>query len=83
MDDSITAPRNRPQDRTAGSTAGRSLAESALRSETGCNVLGLVREGSDRVEATPAPTDPLPANASLVMIGDVRAQERFYARNDK
>ena len=63
--------------------AGRSLAESALRSETGCNVLGLVREGSDRVEATPAPTDPLPANASLVMIGDARAQERFYARNDK
>ena len=61
--------------------AGRTLAESALRSETGCNVLGLVREGSDRVEPTPAPTTPLPANASLVMIGDARAQERFYERD--
>ena len=60
--------------------AGRTLADAALRSETGCNVLGLVRAGSDRVEPTPAPTAPLPANASLVMIGDARAQDRFYER---
>jgi voltage-gated potassium channel len=63
--------------------AGRTLADASLRSETGCNVLGLVRDGSDRVEPTPAPTVPLPANASLVMIGDARAQERFYERSGR
>lgn len=63
-----------------GWLAGRTLADAALRSETGCNVLGLVRAGSDRVEPTPAPTAPLPADASLVMIGDARAQDRFYER---
>jgi Trk K+ transport system NAD-binding subunit len=58
--------------------AGRSLADAGVRSGTGCTVLGLVPNGSDRVEPGPDPTTPLPRDASLVMIGDARAQERFY-----
>jgi K+/H+ antiporter YhaU regulatory subunit KhtT len=61
--------------------AGRSLADSRLGSETGCNVLGLVRAGSDRVEPPPAATEPLPRDAALVLIGDAQAQERLYARD--
>jgi voltage-gated potassium channel len=63
--------------------AGRSLADASLRRDTGCNVLGLVRNGTDRVEPGPDPTMPLPRDASLVMIGDARAQERFYDRSDR
>ena len=62
--------------------AGRSLADAGVRSGTGCTVLGLVPNGSDRVEPGPDPTTPLPRDASLVMIGDARAQERFYERSD-
>ena len=61
--------------------AGRSLADSRLRTETGCNVLGLVRAGSELVEPPPAPAEPLPRDAALVLIGDARAQERFFARD--
>lgn len=58
--------------------AGRTLADSELRTRTGCNVLGLVRDGSSRVEAVPAPDEPLPERASLVLIGDAEAQSRFF-----
>lgn len=63
--------------------AGRTLADAGVRNETGCNVLGLVRNGSDRVEPGPDPTTPLPRDASLVMIGDARAQERFYEHDGR
>jgi voltage-gated potassium channel len=59
--------------------AGRTLAESELRTTTGCNVLGVVPQGGERAEPV-HPGLPLPAGASLVMIGDLDAQERFYAR---
>jgi K+/H+ antiporter YhaU regulatory subunit KhtT len=61
--------------------AGRSLSETALRSDVHCNVVGLVRNGSERVEPPPDPTTPLPADASLVLVGDAVAQERFYSRD--
>jgi Trk K+ transport system NAD-binding subunit len=60
--------------------AGRSLADAELRSDIRCNVVGLVRNGSERVEPAPDPTTPVPADASLVVVGDAAAQERFYAR---
>ena len=63
-----------------GWLAGRSLADTELRSDTRCNVVGLVRNGSERVEPAPDPTTPVPADASLVLVGDAAAQERFYAR---
>jgi voltage-gated potassium channel len=59
--------------------AGRTLADSDAGSPSGCSVLGLVRDGSARVER-PDPDTPIPAGASLVLIGDGDAQERFFAR---
>jgi voltage-gated potassium channel len=61
--------------------AGRTLADGDVRNDTGCTVLGLVRNGSERVEPTPDGSTPVPPGASLVMIGDAAAQERFYARD--
>ena len=61
--------------------AGRTLAQAAVRSQTGCSVVGLVRDGSGRVEPAPDPAAPVPGGASLVMIGDARAQDRFYERD--
>jgi len=63
--------------------ADRSLAETDLRTRTGCNVIGLVRAGAERVEPAPDPATPLPADGSLVMIGDDDAQARFYAPGPK
>jgi Trk K+ transport system NAD-binding subunit len=62
-----------------GWLAGRSLADTDLRTATGCNVLGLVPAGSTRVEPVADPRAVVPPGASLVVIGDAAAQERFYA----
>ena len=57
---------------------GDTLADSDVRTRTGANVLGLVRAGGARVEAAD-PHVPLPAGASLVVIGDAEAQVRFFS----
>src|SRR5690606_7972637 len=62
---------------------GRTLAETGLRSRLGCNVIGFVPAGDDRVEAAPPPDQPLPEGASLVMIADAEAQERFFAEDGR
>lgn len=62
---------------------GRTLAETGLRSRLGCNVIGFVPAGGDRVEAAPPPDQPLPEGASLVMIADAEAQERFFAEDGR
>jgi hypothetical protein len=41
--------------------AGRTSAATDLRSVTGCNVVGLVRNGTDRVEPAPTANEPVPA----------------------
>lgn len=56
--------------------AGRTLAETALRQTTGCNVVAVVR--GDRFETNPDASLPLPADAELVIIGDSEAQRRFH-----
>ncbi|HEX6420391.1 MAG TPA: NAD-binding protein, partial [Acidimicrobiales bacterium] len=59
--------------------AGRSLAQVDLRTRTGCNVIGVVPRGAGRVQPPPDPHAAVPADASLVVIGDAEAQARFYA----
>jgi K+/H+ antiporter YhaU regulatory subunit KhtT len=49
---------------------------------TGCNVIGLVRNGSRQVEPAPRPDEVVPEAASLVLVGDSEAEERFYSRED-
>jgi len=64
--------------RAPGWLAGRSLADTDLRTATGCNVLGVVPAGSTRVEPVADPRAVVPPGAALVVIGDAKAQERFY-----
>ena len=55
--------------------AGRSLADTAVRRETGCNVVA-VTDGGTTV-TNPDPMTPIPSTAELVVIGDAAAQQRF------
>jgi len=57
---------------------GRTLSESGLRRNTGCNLLA-VRHGEDTV-INPEPGARLPAGARLTLIGDRAAEQRFFAR---
>ena len=61
-----------------GALAGRTLAESDLRSETGCNVVAIVRDG--RTEISPPATATLPADGEIVLIGTLEAEARFFKR---
>jgi Trk K+ transport system NAD-binding subunit len=58
--------------------AGRSLAQSNLRRDTGCTVVAVAR--GDQVEGNPSVHDPLPGDADLVLIGDDLAESRFRER---
>lgn len=58
--------------------AGRRLAETHIRRDTGCNVVAVERNGD--VNANPEADLPLPADGDLVLIGDVEAEERYAER---
>jgi voltage-gated potassium channel len=59
--------------------AGRSLAELDIPQHTGCSVVGLIGpEGHTTTGIDP--TRPLPERGELLLIGDERAEERFYSR---
>lgn len=58
--------------------AGRSLAESAVRQETGCSVIAVRRDGE--TVANPDVRAPLDAGSELVLMGDTEAERRFLQR---
>lgn len=55
--------------------AGKSLAESAVRSRTGCSIIALEVDG--KRDINPDPTVVLPKNANLVLIGSLDAEKKF------
>src|SRR5690606_37059361 len=57
---------------------GRTLANSGIRPETGCNVVAVCK--SDGVEVNPDAHAPLPADAELIVIGDIEAENKFMTR---
>ena len=61
--------------RVPASLAGHTIAESAIREQTGCSVVGIQTERG--TEVIPSPSEPLPAGADIVLIGTVEAEERF------
>lgn len=61
---------------TAG-LAGRSLASTNLRQETGCSVIGVRRNGG--AAETPDLRAPLEPGSELIVIGDTLAERRFLA----
>jgi Trk K+ transport system NAD-binding subunit len=57
--------------------AGRSIAQSSIRQETGCTIIA-VRQGEDLV-INPDPSMVLPAEAEIILIGTVEAENRFFS----
>jgi Trk K+ transport system NAD-binding subunit len=55
--------------------AGRSLAECEVRRRTGCNIVAV--ELGEQTITNPVPSEPLPADGDLVVIGDASARLRF------
>ncbi len=63
--------------RVPPSLAGRTIGESAIRATTGCTVIA-VDLGGERV-INPPPTTVLPAEAEMVLVGTLDAEEKFLA----
>ena len=57
------------------SLAGKCLAETPIRRETGCTVLAVIENG--RMQINPDPREPLPGGAELMLIGAVESEDRF------
>ena len=57
--------------------AGRTLAESNLRGETGCLLLAIQDE--HRMLANPDPQEPIPAGCEIILLASVEDEERFLA----
>jgi Trk K+ transport system NAD-binding subunit len=55
--------------------AGRTIAESSIREQTGCSVVAIHTERG--MEVVPNPSEILAANANIVLIGTVEAEDRF------
>jgi voltage-gated potassium channel len=64
--------------RTPAALAGRKLADTALRGETGCSVVAL--KDGDTMKINPDPTDILPPNGEVVLVGDANAEDRFLRK---
>jgi Trk K+ transport system NAD-binding subunit len=61
--------------KTPPSLVGKTIAESAIRSNTGCMVVAL--ESNHAMEINPDPNQSLPADAEIILIGSVEAENRF------
>lgn len=57
---------------------GKSLAESRIRSLTGCNVAAV--SAGEGLEVNPDPNRPLAAGTRLLLIGNAAAEQRFLER---
>jgi Trk K+ transport system NAD-binding subunit len=60
------------------SLAGKTLAASGIRPETGCNVVGMRTAGG--MALNPGPESLLEAGSELVLIGDSDSEKRFLER---
>lgn len=60
------------------SLAGKTLAESDVRKETGCSVIAI--DGGNGAEVNPHPGNAIPADAEIIVIGSAESEQRFLAR---
>lgn len=61
--------------------AGKSIAESEIRSESGCTVVALRENGA--IDVMPAPDAILPEGGRMVLIGGAEAEKEFLERWDE
>ena len=57
--------------------AGKRIGESSIREQTGCTVVGI--GAPQGMEIVPGPSERLPADADMLLIGTAEAEERFLA----
>jgi K+/H+ antiporter YhaU regulatory subunit KhtT len=60
--------------------AGKTIAETEIRTETGCTVVALRKNGS--IEIMPGPDAVLPEGGRMVLIGSAEAEKEFLERWD-
>ena len=58
--------------------AGKALAETTVRQDTGATIIATVEDGAMRVN--PDPADPLPRDGELLLIGDAATEEKWAQR---
>jgi voltage-gated potassium channel len=56
--------------------AGKSIAESSIRKETGCTLIA-IRNG-EALKINPEPNMVIPAEAEIILIGTVEAENKFF-----
>jgi len=64
--------------KTPTALAGKSLAETKLRQETGCSVIAV--NADSRLQINPDPQRPLDANSEIILIGSFAAEQEFFKR---
>lgn len=63
--------------RVPAQLAGLTIAQSAIRQETGCTIIA-IRE-NDKVYINPEPTMVLPLEADIMLLGTVEAESKFFS----
>lgn len=58
--------------------AGRTIAHSSVRQETGCTIIAIRHDGS--LIINPVPSMVIPAEAEIILIGTVDAENKFFAK---
>lgn len=53
----------------------KSISETSIRSETGCNIIAIQTNGS--ININPDPKKQIPVNSELILIGTVESESRF------
>jgi len=64
--------------RVPAALAGRSIADCAIRAETGCTILAV--EAGGRRLINPPPDTALPAGAEMILVGTLDAEEKYLDR---
>jgi Trk K+ transport system NAD-binding subunit len=57
--------------------SGKTIAESGIRRKTECTVIAIEHNGTTRVD--PDPTQPLPTDAKIILIGTAKGESRFLS----
>ena len=66
---------------TPAELCGKTLVESAILQNTGCNVIAI--RNADRTESNPSPSRVLTDSDELILIGGLDAEESFYEKFKK
>lgn len=64
--------------KTPAALAGKSLAETNLRRETGCSVIAVNMNGEPQIN--PDPQRPLDPNSEIILVGSLEAEQEFFKR---